>query len=251
MKFNKKSKPDAGNWIFDKSKNKWEEDDSLAEKMKPLYTLRRECKSSTIVFHVDSFPRQGNTTLRSVLLRCFEDIAIPDPMIHVTSFTLKAINDGQVIISTVRDPHDTLCSYISRAILSGQFKEKYTDNKVKKEEILKCIKYYNRYLNFLIQNHQSIYLIHFDEIVKMHTDYNHFKELENKILTFFSKKYNLKFTKNDKPRYNDIKYSSTVDRNIKSQLITNKYYVKKIKKSYKLYSKILKLIEQNEKLFSN
>ena len=250
---NKKNahRPDAGHWIFDEKLNEWVEDYRLIEEMKSFYTLRREGNSNAI-FHVDSFPRQGNTTLRSILLNVFPDLVMPDPMAHVTSSTHKAIDNGQIVLSTVRDPNDALCSFISRAVLNGQLKDIFTNkNKIPKEVILNSIKFYNRYSNFIIKNHKNIHLIHFDSIVSMHKDYVSFNELDNQILNFFSKKYNLKFNKDNKPRYNTVKYSSTVDKNIKSQLMTNKYYLKKIKKSYALYTQILQLVEEDEKLFSN
>lgn len=253
IKINKKNthRPDAGHWIFDELNNQWVENIKLIEEMQSFYTLRRENGNSKFIFHVDSFPRQGNTTLRSVLLQCFPDLTMPDPMAHVTSFTCEAIKDGQIVISSIRDPHDALCSFISRVVLTGQFKENYINkNKIEKRIINESIKFYNRYLNFLIQNYKNIYLIQFDEILKIHKDYISFKESDNKILKFFSKKYNLNFTEDDRPRFNAVKYSSTVDKNIKSHLMTNRYYLKKVKKSYKLYVQILQMIDEDEKLFS-
>jgi hypothetical protein len=252
-KKNKKNtdRPDAGHWIFDELNNQWVENTKLIEEMKSFYTLRRENEDSKFIFHVDSFPRQGNTTLRSILLQCFPELAMPDPMAHVTASTYEAIKNGQIVISSIRDPHDALCSFVSRVVLEGQFKENYINkNKIEKKIINQSIKFYNRYLNFLIKNHKSIYLIQFDEILKIHKDYISFKESHNKILKFFSKKYNLKFTEDDRLRFNSVNYSSTVDKNIKSHLMTNRYYLKKVKKSYKLYVQILQIIDEDEKLFS-
>jgi len=251
MKFNKKSKPDAGNWIFDSSKNKWVEDYCLIEEMKSFYSLRRE-GNSNVVFHVDSFPRQGNTTLRSILLRVFPELVMPDPMAHVTSSTYKAIDNGQIVLSPVRDPHDTLCSFISRAVLDGQFKDVLTNkNKIPKLVINNSIKFYNRYMNFIIDNNKNIQIIEFEKILQMYKDFLNFRESENIILKQISQKYNLKFTTDERPRYSAVKYTSTSDKKIRSYLINDKFYLRKIKKSYKLYLQILKLIEQNEKLFSN
>ena len=99
IKINKKNtyRPNAGHWIFDELNNQWVENIKLIEEMKSFYTLRRENGNSKFIFHVDSFPRQGNTTLRSVLLQCFPDLTMPDPMAHVTSSTCEAIENGQII----------------------------------------------------------------------------------------------------------------------------------------------------------
>jgi hypothetical protein len=245
------NRPDAGHWVFSEIDNKWIENSNLIEEMKSFYTLRREDGSSKEVFHVDSFPRQGNTTLRSILLQVFPDILIPDPMAHVTSSTYDRIKKGEIVISAIRDPHDALSSFISRTIFKDQFKDIYiSKNKIPKEYILYSVKFYNRYLDFLIKNQKHVYLIHFDKIVKMHTDYICFEECNNKILKFFSEKYNLKFKNDNKPRYASIKYDSSTDNYIKSLLITNRYYLRKIKKSYKLYKKALEITNKNETLFS-
>lgn len=244
-------RPDAGHWLFDNKTNKWVENYNLIEEMKSFYTLRRDGNSS-FVFHVDSFPRQGNTTLRSILLQSFPELVMPDPMAHVTSSTDKAIKNGQIVLAAIRDPHDTLSSFISRSIFSEEiYKNVFLqNNKIPNLLIIHSIDFYNRYLNFLIKNCNNIYFIHFDQITKMYKDYISFKESDNKILKSISKKYNFKFTEDDGPRYNAVNYSSTVNKEVKSYLITNRYYIKKIKKSYKLYNRILELIKEDEELFS-
>ena len=206
--FNKK-KPDSGQWILDFKKHKWIEDYTLKEKDRLRYTLRREngiednegiCGNSKYIFHIDSFPRQGNTTLRSILLKVFPDIVIPDPMVHVTTLTDNAIKDGEIVISTIRDPHDTLSSYISRKISKEEKYKLYylNKNKIHRNLIKSSIKFYNRYQNFLIQNNKNIYLINFENILQMYNDYIHYKEDNNFILRYFSEIYNLKFIKKNK-----------------------------------------------------
>ena len=62
-----------------------------------------------------------------------------------------------------------------------------------------------------------------------------------KALKYFSKKYNLPFATIEKvhPRIENINYRSTVNQDVKASLITNKFYLRKIKKSYKLYDKLI------------
>ncbi len=252
IKTHNQHSPDAGHWIFDDLNNKWIENSSLVDESKSFYTLRREVSNSNYKFHVDSFPRQGNTTLRSILLQVFPDLLMPDPMVHVTTVTLDAIKNNDVVISTVRDPHEALASFISRAVYSDEIYKNIfiLKNKIPKLVINNSIKFYNRYTNFIIDNNKNIQIIEFETILQMYRDFLNFRESENIILKKISQKYNLKFTTDKRPRYNSVKYTSTVDKKIRSYLINDKFYLKKIKKSYKLYLQILKLIEENEKLLS-
>jgi hypothetical protein len=125
---------------------------------------------------------------------------MPDPMIHVTAFTEHAIKSGQVVISTIRDPHDTMCSYISRRLFKEEKHKVYylNKNKIDKEIIKNSINFYNRYLDFLIKNNKNIYLINFENILEMYNQYIYYEEENNTVLKYFSKRYNLDFLKSSK-----------------------------------------------------
>jgi len=244
--------PDAGHWIFDPESETWVENADLVYEQRSSYTLLRIEGNNKNVFHVDSFPRQGNTTLRSILLNVFPEMVMPDPMTHVTAFTKCAINNGEVVISTLRDPHDSLTSFISRALTDGRY-DNHTRGNVFKHAVREAVLFYDRYLNFLIENYEDIYFVHFDQILEMYTDYICFREQNNRVLEYLSKKYDLEFIQYSKedqlknPRRNAINYNSSTDKKIKERLITSKYYLRKIKKSYKLYMKILKIIGEDKK----
>lgn len=243
--------PDAGHWNWDPKKKKWVENLDFAEKTKSHYSLRRETHNTDTIFHVDSFPRQGNTSLRAIFLEVFPTMAMPDPMVHVAAFTEQKIGQGQVVVSTLRDPHDTLCSFISRSISDDQINKITFENKNKitKTNIKSAIKFYNRYFEFNIKNYDKIYFINFQEVLNMHKDYLSGKESNNYILKYFSKKYNLPFATIEKvhPRIENINYRSTVNQDVKASLITNKFYLRKIKKSYKLYDKLIYKISIDKK----
>ena len=243
--------PDAGHWVYDSNKNRWIENVNLAEETKRHYSLRREIHNSSIIFHIDSFPRQGNTSLRAIFLEVFPTLAMPDAMVHVVAFTEEKIKQGEIVVSTLRDPHDTLSSFISRSISDNKintinFENK---NKIKKTDIKKAIKFYNRYFEFNIKNYEKIYFINFKQVLSMYKDYLSNNENNNYILKYFSKKYNLPFATNEKthPRVENIIYRSTVNQDVKTYLTTNKFYLKKIKKSYKLFDKLTNMVNADQK----
>lgn len=248
----KQQVPDAGHWIFDVQSETWVEDTDMVYEQMSSYTLLRKEGKNKNIFHVDSFPRQGNTTLRSILLDVFPEMVMPDPMPHVTAFTKCAINNGEVVISTLRDPHDSLTSFISRALISGRYDNHIISNTFK-HAVREAVLFYNRYLDFLIENYKKIYFVHFDQILEMYSDYICFREQDNPVLKYLSEKYDLEFIQYSKedqlkhPRRNAVNYNSSTDKKIKQRLITNKYYLRKIKKSYKLYIKILKMIGEDKK----
>jgi len=242
---------DAGHWKYDQTKNKWVENVNLAEETKRHYSLRREIHNSSIIFHIDSFPRQGNTSLRAIFLEVFPTLAMPDPMVHVVAFTEEKIKQGEIVVSTLRDPHDTLSSFISRSISDNKMNKIIFENKnkIEKANIKSAIKFYNRYFEFNIKNYDKIYFINFQEVLNMYKDYLSGNENNNYILKYFSKKYNLPFATIEKthPRIQNISYRSTVDQDVKAYLITDKFYLKKIKKSYKLYDKLINKISIDKK----
>lgn len=255
ISFFQKRTPDAGHWNYDINKNKWIENTNLAEEIKSGYSLRRETHNSNIIFHVDSFPRQGNTSLRAIFLEVFPTLAMPDPMVHVAAFTEEKIKQGHIVVSTLRDPHDTLSSFISRSISDNKINKINFENKNKitKTNIKSAIKFYNRYFQFNIKNYDKIYFINFQEVLDMYKDYLSGKESNNYILKYFSKKYNLPFATIEKvhPRIENINYRSTVNQDVKASLITNKFYLRKIKKSYRLYDKLVNKISIDKKEIYN
>jgi hypothetical protein len=246
-----KNTPDAGHWSYNIKNNKWVENLQLAKKTKSHYTLRRENGNSKYIFHIDSFPRQGNTSLRAIFLEVFPTLIMPDAMVHVVAFTEEKIKKGEIVVSTLREPHDTLCSFISRSISDNEINKDLFEskNKINKQIIKSAVKYYNRYIEFNIKNYDKIYFISFEQVLSMYQDYLSKNETNNYILKYFSKKYNLPFATIEKthPRVDNINYRSTVNQDVKAYLITNKFYLKKIKKSYKLYNKLANMIDTDQR----
>ena len=247
--FFKKHIPDAGHWKLEN--NKWTEDLQLAEKIKSHYSLRRENSNSKHIFHIDSFPRQGNTSLRAIFLEVFPTLAMPDPMVHVVAFTEEKIKQGEIVVSTLRDPHDTLSSFISRSISDNKMNKIIFENKntIDKKIIKDAINFYDRYCAWNTKNYDRIYFVKFEEVLNMYKDYLSNNENNNYILKYFSKKYNLPFATIEKthPRVQNINYRSTVDQDVKTYLITDGFYLRKIKKSYKLYNKLINKISIDKK----
>lgn len=247
--------PDAGCWTYvfdaDTKKNKWIENLQIIEEIKPYYDLKREIVNSQYAFHIDSFPRQGSTTLRAIFLEIFPTISIPDPMIHIVAFTQEKITQKQIIISMLRDPNDTLCSFISRCIYDNEINKLNFNNtkRINKKIINDAIKFYNRYLEFNIKNYDKIYFIKFKDLIQLYEDYLLHKENNNYILKYFSKKYNLPFLSidNNQSRTDKINFSSSVQENVKNYLINNNFYLKKLNQSYKLYDKLINDIDVDKR----
>lgn len=251
ISFFQKHAPDAGHWNWDPKNKKWTEDLQLAKKIESHYTLRRENGNSKYIFHIDSFPRQGNTSLRGIFLQVFPDFVMPDPMVHVASFTQLKIQEGHIAISTLRDPHDALSSFISRSVFDNKIDKNIFEskNKINKQRIKWAIKFYNRYIEFNIKNYDKIYFVNFQQVLDMYKDYLSNNENNNYILKYFSKKYNLNFStvKENNSRFTNIRYRSTVNQNVKAYLLTNKFYLRKIKKSYKLYDNLINKISTDKR----
>ena len=83
----------------------------------------------------------------------------------------------------------------------------------------------------------------------MYKDYLSGNENNNYILKYFSKKYNLPFATIGKthPRVQNINYRSTVDQDVKRYLITDGFYLRKIKKSYKLFNQLTNMIDTDQR----
>ena len=164
-------------------------------------------------------------------------------MVHMVAFTQEKTAQKQIIVSTLRDPNDTLCSFISRCIYDNKINKLNFNNtkKINKKIINDAIKFYNRYLEFNIKNYSKIYFINFKDVIQIYTDYLSYKENDNYILKYFLKKYNLSFLPIDssQSRTDKINFSSSVEKDVKNYLENNNFYLKKLDQSYKLYDKLI------------
>ena len=65
-----KNRPkDYGSWIFDNQLQEWVEDEHLSQAQYLEYGNRRDISATTeVIFYIDGFPSQGNSSLRHILL---------------------------------------------------------------------------------------------------------------------------------------------------------------------------------------
>jgi hypothetical protein len=227
--------PDAGNWIFDNSLQKWIENDSISQEYYDSYMLKRDVSINTkATFYVDGFPRQANTTLRTLLLNTFSDIAMPDPLMHNVALAEKAILDKKIIFYTLRNPHDSILSLISMKV------NQWADNFV---NVNHYINYYIRHCLFIKHNINNITVISFEEIVQINNDFYNENIHNNKIIQFISTRYNLKINSHDfSIPFLKSDVLSTSNKEIESLYLNNSYYKTELEKANELYKEIIELL---------
>lgn len=238
-----KDKRDAGKWIQKGKFKKWIEDESESKEFYITYKHQRAVTSNTkVIFYQGGFPRQGNTTLRDILLNTFPQMAMPDVLIHAVSLAEKAILDKKIIFMTIRNPHDALLSLVSMNIelSNGNQFTSQLSNKKRKHKIDAHINFYIRYCQFIKNNIKNITVIPFEKIVQMSDDYVNGCIENNEIIQCIANKYNLSINLSCK-NYSHINVFSTSSKDVEHLYLNNSYYKKKLKKANKIYNKIIKL----------
>ena len=238
-----RDKRDAGMWIQKSRFGKWIEDESEPEEFYITYEHQRAVTSNTkVIFYQGGFPRQGNTTLRRILLNTFPEMAMPDVLTHAVSLAQKATLDKKIIFMTIRNPHDALLSLVSMNIelSNGNKFTPQLSNKKKKYKIDAHINFYIRYCQFIKDNIKNITVIPFEKIVQISDDYISGSIENNETIQCIADKYNLSINPPGKG-HSHINIFSTSNKDVERLYLSSSYYKRKLKKANKIYKKIMKL----------
>ena len=158
-------------------------------------TLTQKISDAKYTFHIDGLPHQGNTTLRNLMLRIFQEINVPSPLLHDTEITKQSINNNEIVLLTIRDPYESIASLFSEHLQREENKLELHDflssGEINFYHLTRIINYYNRWTNFVLQNHHNIHIIGFEKIKQMHKDYEDSAIAENRTIQYFCQNYGL------------------------------------------------------------
>lgn len=216
-------------------------DDSGTEYKEPnsdIGLTRSFTESLKVSFFVDGFEKQGNSSLRTIFLRTFNNVEIRDIMKHDVKLFKKGIINNDCSFFVLRNIEDTLISAISTNITKNfgasvdiNFFMTIFKNTVKK---------YDKILKFMISNIDTINIVLFEDIEEMSNDYLYNNIHNNQIIKNISQKFNLKINTNSRLRY--IRYESSKNEEIK-KIIELSYFQERIKKLNIKYD-VLKAIQK-------
>lgn len=216
-------------------------DDSSIEYKEPNLDLgltRGFNELSTVSFFMDGFEKQGNSSLRTIFLRTFDEIAIDKIMLHTVKACKQGIRKNDGSFFTLRNIQDTLISSISVRI------NKQHNAGIDIQDFInifnKFIKRYSKILDFIISNIDTINIVLFEDIEEMSNDYLYNNIHNNQIIKNISQKFNLKINTNSRLRY--IQYESSKNEEVK-KIIELSYFQERIKKLNIKYD-VLKAIQK-------
>ncbi len=216
-------------------------DDSSTEYKEPnldFALTRGFTELSKVSFFMDGFEKQGNSSLRTIFLRTFDEIAVDKIMLHTVEACKQGIINNDCSFFVLRNIEDTLISAISTSIN----KQYNASIDIKKFITIfnKHIKRYSKILDFMISNIDTINIVLFEDIEEMSNDYLYNNIHNNQIIKNISQNFNLKINTNLRLRY--VQYESSKNEEIK-KIIELSYFQKRIKKLNIKYD-VLKAIQK-------
>ena len=240
----RKDPRDVGRWIFDHNLKKWVEDESISGEHHDRDLSKRDITiDSKVIFYLGGFPRQGNMTLRIILLHLFPEMAMPDFLNHVVTLSKKAILDEKIVFYTIRNPHDAILSFMSMNYKLWPNDYIFEKKRDKKEIIDKYINFYIRQCSFIKDNLKKIYVIPFEKIVQICDDYLYGNINDNEIIRQIADKFDLTIQSYSKNPDEVNFYDSTSSKEVEHLMLDNHYYRRKIKKANRLYDEIIELLK--------
>lgn len=185
-------------------------------------------------FHIDGFPRQGNNTLRELMLRLYPTMCLMEPLQHNPDQTQKAIDRGDCVICSIRNPVDCITSFVSMIQKDhGDWSPHHL------EEIFEL---YNKYCLCIIKNYFKIIVVDFEKTKELYQNYITRTEKNNDTLKLISKKYSIQpsfSNTNTAVLWNTNIIKKTSNLEVKNQLYTDAYFLDNIEKLISKYRIIL------------
>lgn len=230
---------DAGMWVYDKRKKRWKEDQKINLDFQKSYKHVRPITEKTIIdIVVDGHPRQGNTSLREILLSTFPQVSMSNVMAHRVTLLHHAVEQEKVILTPIREPLSTLSSSVNQVIKELTDKESnfILNEKVLSNLIFESLNFYIRHYKFTLKNYKKITIIKFEDIIQMYEDKILGNININPLAIYFKNIFNLEIEQSTSISPVD----STKSEYILSKM-NDKKFKKKIKKVKKMYNKTYKI----------
>lgn len=230
---------DAGMWVYDKKNKRWKEDQKINLDFEKSYKHVRPINDKTTIdIAIDGYPRQGNTSLRTVLLNIFPQVSISQAMTHRVVLLEQALEKEKTIISPIREPISAISSSVNQVIieLTKYQDDFFLNQKVLNNLIFESLNFYIRHYKFILKNHKKIIIVRFKDITEMYQDLISGNINTNVLALYLKNLFNLY-----------IEQSSLISPipSTKSEYIlskmSNKKFKKKVKKCKNLYNKTYKL----------
>jgi len=174
------------------------------------HTLKGQINENTkVVFFIDGFPKQGNTSLRSIILYIFPEVAILDPLTHNSYLMKEAINKKYILLSPIRNPYEAISSAINQANSSIiNLNQKDIDH----PSIVHHIDLYINLMSFILKNEKSILIIKYEDVLKMCLDFENHDIEKNAIIRYLQDRFDLSLNLQDYT--GDIVFKNTSHRSI-------------------------------------
>lgn len=203
-------------------------------------TERSIDSNTTHVFYVDGSHRQGNNTLRRLMLDCFPTISINKPLRHTVDNFNQALLDDDIVVATLRHPRQSINSFCGYKKIDP----------LDKKQITTYLEFYNYLHQFLFLNKDKIYFIDFNDIIsKPHRIVNYFKDKflikDNNVLKYQNLTQTPFFTFIDENGVDDHNKTSTLETEDKLSWMLESSYYKQSENLYK--SLLLKKIQLEDK----
>lgn len=194
----------------------------------------RVCLENKRYFHIDGFPRQGNNTLRDVLFRLYPSMCLLEPLQHCPEKTQNAIDRGDCVICTIRNPVDCITSFV--AMSQRDHKDWFP------QQIEEMFDLYYSYALCIVKSYNKIIVVDFEKTKKLYQDYITSNEENNETLKVISKKYSIETSliKNKNIKNSEIIPDSTSSFKVKNQLYTDSYFLNNIEHLVDIYKKIIR-----------
>ena len=172
-------------------------------------------------FIIDSFPRQGNTTLSRVIKHVFANKLVNENPSHDLESIKMDLALGNTLLCPVRNPINTLGSFVGMQML--KFPE-CIDEPMHHQLIDSALNTLKIFQNYIIENVNKVHIIKFEDIIKMSEDYKNQNIQNNKTINRLSKEYDLKITKVMSPLFDSFsEYSSTKNLEVEEQLLGKEF----------------------------
>lgn len=172
-------------------------------------------------FVIDGFPRQGNTTLIRVIKNVFENQAVNEYPSHDLSLIDQKIKDNNVILFPIRDPLDTLGSFLGMQVI--RFPEK-KDQPIRDRAIARALSNLKMFQEYVIEDVSKVKIIKFEDIVNMSEDYKNQNIINNRLINKLSKEYILTPVQVNNQLFNSFsEFSSTKNPEFEQELLAEKF----------------------------
>jgi hypothetical protein len=139
-------------------------------------------------FIVDGFPRQGNTSLAQLLTNVFPTVDVGFIHYHDISKIIKELEEGSTVFSPVRNPVETLSSFLEMQRLRHPQNDNPVDRSFMIAHAMQLLKDFQEYF---IKNINLIKIINFEDVINMSTDFSQGVIHKNRVINKISIDFNI------------------------------------------------------------